>query len=69
MVTMDKAGKVYFSLSDDAFKEKQEIIDRISQERDLNLTAAEKKNFVRAGAYIGVPFSQLKSYLQKTPRN
>lgn len=64
LVTMDKDGKVYFSVSDDAMEEKQTIIDQVNQQKALNLTDAEKKGFIRAGSFIGVPFSQLKSYLQ-----
>jgi biopolymer transport protein ExbD len=66
MITMDKAGKIYFSVSDDAMEEKQAIIDEVNQQKALNLTDAEKKGFLRAGSFIGVPFSQMKSYLQKS---
>ena len=68
IVTMDKDGRVFFSLSDDMGSEKAEIIDRVNTARNLNLTDAEKANFSKMpGSYIGVPFSQLKSYLQNTP--
>lgn len=67
LVTMDKDGKVYFSVSDDAMEEKQTIIDNVNQAKNLNLTDAEKKNFIRAGSFVGVPFAQLKSYLQQGP--
>lgn len=66
MITMDKDGKVYFSVSDDAAEEKRTIIDQVNTAKALNLTDAEKKGFIRAGSFIGVPFSQMKSYLQKT---
>ncbi|MDB5251629.1 MAG: hypothetical protein JWP27_798, partial [Flaviaesturariibacter sp.] len=37
-----------------------------SKTRGLNLTEAEKRNFVKSGP-IGVPFSQLKQILQYAP--
>ena len=64
LITMDKDGKVYFSVSDDAMSEKQEIIDQVDQLKQLGLTDAEKKGFLRAGSFVGVPFNQLKSYLK-----
>lgn len=66
MVTMDKDGKIYFSVSDDAMEEKQVIIDQVNQLKALNLTDAEKKGFIRSGSFVGVPFTQIKSYLQKS---
>ena len=67
LVTMDKDGKIYFSVSDDATEEKGEIIETVSQLKSLNLTEQEKKAFQRAGSFVGVPFNQLKSYLQLAP--
>jgi biopolymer transport protein ExbD len=67
LITMDKEGKLYFSVSDENPEEKSEILDLVAQSKGLTLTAAEKASFGRAGAYIGVPFTQLKSYLQLTP--
>jgi len=64
LITMDKDGKVYFSVSDANVSEKKDIIDAISTSKNLGLTDAEKKNFSNnPTAYIGVPFSQLKPYL------
>ena len=63
MITMDKKGKIYFSVSDDAQEEKQTIIDEVNQQKALGLSDADKKAFTRSGSYIGVPFSQMKSYL------
>ena len=67
MVTMDKDGRVFLSLSDDMKEQKGEVIDEVNTAKNLNLTDAEKANFQLSGSYIGVPFSQLKSFLQKTP--
>lgn len=67
VITMDKDGKVYFSVSDKNSAEKQDIIDGLNTSKNLGLTDAEKASFVKnAAAYIGVPFSQLKSFLDKS---
>jgi biopolymer transport protein ExbD len=68
LVTMDKEGKVYFSVSDGNTSEKKDIIDAVNTAKNLGLSDQEKKNFTNnPTAYIGVPFTQLKSYLDKTP--
>jgi biopolymer transport protein ExbD len=68
LITLDKDGKAYLSVSDGNSAQKQDIIDALNTSKNLGLTDAEKAAFVRkADAYIGVPFSQLKSYLGKTP--
>jgi biopolymer transport protein ExbD len=68
LITMDKEGKVYFSVSDANSAEKKEIIDAINTSKNVGLTDAEKKNFsANPTAYIGVPFSQLKAYLDLNP--
>jgi biopolymer transport protein ExbD len=64
LITMDKEGKIYFSVDDRNTEEKQAIIDEVNTMKNLNLTDAEKAAFVRGGSFVGVPFSQLKSYLQ-----
>lgn len=66
-VIMDKEGKAYFSIGDESVDEKQEVIEAVDQMKSLGLTSQEKAAFVRSGSYIGVPFAQLKSYLQLTP--
>jgi biopolymer transport protein ExbD len=69
LITIDKEGKVYFSVSDNNTGEKADIIDAVNTSRNLGLTDAEKKSFVRSGSFVGVPFGQLKSYLQKKPED
>lgn len=64
IITMDKEGKVYYSVGDDNVEQKQEIIDMIDQGKSLGLTDKEKAAFAKSGSFIGVPFSMLKSYLQ-----
>lgn len=67
LITMDKEGKVYFSVGDEDIDEKSEIIDMVDQTKGLGLTAQEKAAWKKTASYVGVPFSQLKSYLQLTP--
>jgi biopolymer transport protein ExbD len=68
LVTIDKDGKVYLSLSDNDMAEKKDMIEAINTSKNIGLTPAEKANFVAIpNAYIGAPFSQLKSYLDKNP--
>src|SRR5260221_4429172 len=68
MITIDKDGKVYFSVSDGNRAQKAEIIDAINTAKNIGLTDAEKAAFSKSPtAYIGVPFTQLKSYLSKNP--
>jgi biopolymer transport protein ExbD len=68
MVIIDKDGKVYLSVSEANQAEKKEMIETINTQHNIGLTDQEKANFVRVpNAYIGAPFAQLKSYLDKTP--
>jgi len=63
LITIDKDGKVYFSVSDENKTEKQAIIEDINKTQNLGLTAADIAGFSKDGAYIGVPFSKVKSFL------
>lgn len=68
MITIDKAGKVYFSVSESNRTEKGDILDAVNTSKNLGITDAEKKAFMNIpNSYIGVPFNQLKSFLTKTP--
>jgi len=67
LITMDKDGKIFFSVSDKNTPEKRAIIDDISTSKGLNLTDAQKKAFVRANSFVGVPFSQLGGFLNTPP--
>src|SRR5689334_8050936 len=67
LITFDKDGKVFFSVSDDNGAEKADIIEAVNTSKNLGLTAQEMQIFKNAQSYIGVPFSELKSFLQKTP--
>ncbi len=67
-ITIDSIGRVYLSVSDKNVEQKQTMIDEINTTKALGLTDAEKANFVhQPAAYIGVPFSQLKPYLDRAP--
>ncbi|MFT3933106.1 MAG: biopolymer transporter ExbD [Chitinophagaceae bacterium] len=63
LLTIDKDGKVYFSVSDKNTSEKRDIIKSISDSKQLNLSEAQIKAFARANSYVGVPFSQLGGLL------
>ncbi len=68
MLIIDKDGKVYLSVSDANISEKQAMIDDLNTAKNIGLSDAEKANFVKIpNAYIGAPFAQLKSYLDKNP--
>jgi biopolymer transport protein ExbD len=64
LITIDKDGKVYLSVSDENTSEKQALLEEINTSKNLGLTDAEIKNFLKPASYIGVPFSKLKGYLQ-----
>ena len=67
LITLDKDGKAYFSMSDESLDEKEEVLRNVSEQKALNLTDQEIASFKRSSSYVGVPFSQLKSYLQLSP--
>lgn len=60
LITLDKTGRVFFAV--DNLNAKRSIIEQVNKEKNLNLTGAEMQNFIN-GSGVGVPFSQLKSYL------
>src|SRR4026209_208185 len=62
-VTFDSTGRVFFSvLSEKDPKVKYNVIKHMNDTRNLGLTDAEMKNFVKAPA-IDVPFTGLKQLL------
>lgn len=63
LITIGSDGKVYFNVSEENTAEKESIIDFVNEQKQLNLSDAQKAAFKRAGGIIGVPFSQLGSYL------
>jgi biopolymer transport protein ExbD len=67
-ITIVSDSKVFLSVSDKNVDQKKAIIDEINTSKSLGLTDVEKSNFAnKPASYIGAPFSQLKSFLDKTP--
>jgi biopolymer transport protein ExbD len=64
MLTVDPKGRVFFSI--DNVNMRKDLIEVMDEYKSLNLTPQEKQSFV-IGSSIGVPFSQLKSYLTADP--
>jgi len=64
LLTVDPKGRIFFSV-DNKLKRK-ELIEDINSIRKLDLNENEKNAFA-LGASIGVPFSNLKQYLDATP--
>lgn len=63
LITIDKDGKVYFSVSDENKSQKQAVLEEINTSQNLGLSAADISGFLKDGAYIGVPYTKLKSFL------
>lgn len=60
LITVDPEGRIFFSIDDQNVR--LDLINKLDEEKGLNLTDAEKQSFM-IGASVGVPFNQLKSYL------
>ena len=60
LITLTKEGKVFLLLGDKAHKDK--ILDDVNRTKALGLTEAEMTK-LRKVDFIGLPFSQIKSYL------
>ncbi len=68
MIEMDKDGRVFFTIQTEKADDntlKYNVINNLNKTRNLGLTDAEMKSFVRSPT-VGVPFSQLKSYYSKS---
>lgn len=64
MITVDPKGRIFFSV--DNPKVREALIEDMDEYKKLGLSAAEKRAFA-VGSSVGVPFSQLKSYLAAEP--
>jgi biopolymer transport protein ExbD len=64
LITLDKTGRVFFAV--DNLNTKKDLIEKINTDKKLGLTQAEEQSFI-TGSGVGVPFSQLKSYLAMSP--
>jgi biopolymer transport protein ExbD len=60
MITVDEKGRIFFSIDNKNMR--RDLIDRINQDKHLNLSPANMTAFA-LGSSVGVPFSQLKGYL------
>ncbi len=60
MITIDPNGRLFFSVDNQGIREN--IIRDINEYKNLGLNDAEIKAF-KYGSSVGVPFNQLKSYL------
>ena len=61
-ITINREGKVFFSLDNKNFS-RERLLQRISEKYpELQFTAEEEKAFVLTGS-VGVPINQLKGYL------
>jgi len=64
LLTVDKKGRVFFSI--DNPKIRKGLIEDIDEYKNLNLSEEEMNTFAHSES-VGVPFNQLKSYLDATP--
>lgn len=65
LITVDAKGRIFFSI--DNQKIRKELINNIDEYKGLGLSENEKTAFA-LGASVGVPFNQLKSYLDADPQ-
>ena len=67
LITIDQDSKVYINIASKKEPARlKDVIMGINQSRNLNLSEAEMQNFTKA-PIVGVPFSQLKGYLDLSP--
>lgn len=64
LITVDPKGRIFFAI--DNKLRRKELIQNIDEYKSLNLTEQEMNTFA-IGSSIGVPFSQLKSFLAMPP--
>ncbi len=62
-VTIDKDNKVYLDMDDGM---KQDVLEELGKERNINFSPADISNFKKA-SFVGVPFSQLSSFIALSP--
>lgn len=64
MLTVDKDGRIFFAVDNQATR--QALIEDMNSYKNLGLTQDEMNTF-KYGSSVGVPFNQLKSYLAAAP--
>ncbi len=65
LLTLDTKGRVFFAIDDtiiDGAPARKSLIERVNQEKQLNLTPEEIRAF-QLGPSIGMPFNKMKSFL------
>jgi len=62
LITVDSSGRVFFAI--DNKNTRKALIENMDEYKDLKLTEQEKNMFA-IGASVGVPFSQIKTFLDK----
>lgn len=60
LLTVDPDGRVFFSIDNQNVR--QDLIEKLNEQKGLNLTQEEINAFIVGGS-VGVPFNQLKAYL------
>lgn len=65
-VAVDKEGRAFVSMDNPEFR--QMLIENLNKTRELGLSPVEMKNFINAPS-VGVPFSQLKGLLSRSPED
>lgn len=66
MITIDPTGRIFFTIDNQLVR--KDLINDVDEFKNLNLTDEEKTGFA-LGSSIGVPFNQLKSYLDADPES
>jgi biopolymer transport protein ExbD len=70
MVEFDSTGRIFFTVNvknpEEAPGVKQQVIQKISERRNLGLTPTEVSNYTK-NTTVGVPFTQLKALLDADP--
>lgn len=64
LITVDEDGRIFFSIDNKI--QRTDLINTINEGKGLQLTEEEKNSFA-IGSSIGLPLSQLKSYLAASP--
>lgn len=60
MITIDKQGKVFYSVSEGP--EKRKVIEALNEQKNLGLNDAQINSFVKS-QFVGVPLGKLKGFL------
>lgn len=64
LITVDKDSRIFFEMDGQEYR--ANLIDLINSQMNLGLNDEEKRSFI-LGAAVGVPFTELKSFLALPP--